>query len=93
MKVIIGQSLTVEDTDDLRRLSATSSLSPEEISSALDESGAGTYAGDHCWLYVAALRALGPDEDRWRTEFDRMIAYAASRGWVAGDCVRVHLES
>ncbi|MYW92962.1 hypothetical protein G3I59_20680 [Amycolatopsis rubida] len=90
MKVVIGKHLAVRETGDLRRLSATSDLSPEELSSALEESGAGTYAGDHCWLKVAVLRALGPGEDEWRAGFDGMIAYAATRGWVAGDWVRVH---
>lgn len=48
----------------------------------------------HVWIQVAGLKALGPADAAWRGDFDRMIAYAETKGWVRGTPpeVRVHLS-
>jgi hypothetical protein len=50
---------------------------------------------EHVWLDIAWLRAAGPDDDDWRAQFDAMIGYARSKGWVdePGTRVRAHVQS
>jgi hypothetical protein len=51
--------------------------------------------GAHVWLDVAAARAIGITEigDDFGPQFDGMIAYATTRGWLndAATHVRAHL--
>lgn len=49
---------------------------------------------DHLWLDVEAVAGLGPKDSEWRQGFDRMIAYAATKGWTRGEPVEVaaHVE-
>jgi hypothetical protein len=28
----------------------------------------------------------------WRDDFDRMLAYAKSKGWLQGDAIQAHVE-
>jgi len=51
----------------------------------------------HVWLSIAELRRIGCELSRdssFATEFDAMIAYAGSKGWLSDDstCVRAHVE-
>ena len=83
---------TVADADDLTRLSLTFDP-PREAATA----GWARWVDDEhvavapeVLLALAGERALDP---AWRAAFDRMVAYARSRGWVDdhGD-VRLHVE-
>lgn len=53
----------------------------------------GLQGEDHLWLLVAAVAALGP-EGEWRQGYDRMIAFAASKGWLRHEDreVAAHVE-
>ncbi len=52
--------------------------------------------GSHVWLDVARCRDLGRDAagDDWVDGYDKMIAYATSKGWTNDDAteVRAHIE-
>jgi hypothetical protein len=84
------QTITVEEAENLKQLDAitlgTGSLMGAKELSRVD--------GDHLWIKVASLRSLcGTQPDSWQQNFDKMIAYATSKGWVdASDgSVRVHI--
>jgi hypothetical protein len=49
----------------------------------------------HAWIPVEELADLAGPRSRdaaWRSQFDSMLAYAESRGWVAGKAVRAHID-
>jgi hypothetical protein len=52
--------------------------------------------GDHAWIEIDALKAAaaGRVPDGWIAEFEEMIAFAESRGWLSDDRtkVRAHVE-
>lgn len=89
-------SADISGSDDLRSLAVeiADRMSPAE---AADRLGAlGHIDGDHAWLHISLLRvAAHPCGARDRsTEFDSMINYAASNGWVdaAGLNVQAHIH-
>jgi hypothetical protein len=57
----------------------------------------GSFDGDHAWLGVNALRAaahqIGVPDD-WDEQFDGMLAFAKSRGWLSssGSALRAHID-
>ncbi|AHD24125.1 hypothetical protein Y013_25770 (plasmid) [Rhodococcus pyridinivorans SB3094] len=87
-----GAGITLTEPEDLRRLAASTQLVPSALDQALRARGIGSCDGEHIWLNIGELRAIGPAEDEWRRGYDAMIAYADGHGWVADGCVRVHLS-
>jgi hypothetical protein len=51
---------------------------------------------DHAWIELESLKAAaaGHVPDGWIADFDEMVAFAASRGWLSDDgrAVRAHVE-
>ncbi|MCT2581603.1 hypothetical protein [Actinophytocola gossypii] len=81
---------SVEDVRNLRQLHVElAGIDDRAAAEALAGAGLGELDGDHAWLRIAALRAAG--EDAWRAEFDAMIEYARTKGWVDGERVRAHV--
>ena len=85
---LTGGQTVVRDADDLKRLHvlATAAL---DVDLALRESGLGSQeSGGRVLLDIARLRAaaLGNASDPdWPASWDAMVAYAASKGWLADD--------
>jgi hypothetical protein len=79
------------DADNFRAFSVVVT-GDADVAEAL--AGLGTVEGEHAWLDPAAVTALaGEVGQRWRADFDAMIAYAASKGWTDdGGRVRAHIE-
>jgi hypothetical protein len=92
-----GSRATVEDTGNLKQLHVEfRGVSDHTGAEAVAASGLGRADADHAWLDVSALRAAGDESARaaggdagWATQFDAMIAYAASKGWTDPDGTRV----
>jgi hypothetical protein len=74
------------------KVEAPSELDDKDIADGL--TALGTRDGDHAWLSISDLKALGPDEPSWKSGFDAMIAFAERAGWVSADksAVRAHIE-
>lgn len=87
----------VREPDDLERFSVRVSepAGAEALASALGPLGQ-LAASDHAWINIGALRAASGrvDDPEWSRQFDSMVAYAASKGWVseAGNELRAHLD-
>ena len=49
--------------------------------------------GDHVWLDIAKLRAVGDASDDWSDRFDAMVRYAQRNDWLdeQGMRVRAHV--
>ncbi len=60
--------------------------------------GVGTLADDgHAFIDVDAVRRLAGDraqDPAWREGFDKMLAYAGSKGWMdeSGTAIQAHVE-
>ena len=83
--------------DDLKRFSVRvpAGCSAELIAGSLMSAGAGRLDGDEAAINVDWLRqnteARSP---QWQKDFERMLAYAASKGWMdpAGTVVIAHID-
>ena len=85
-----------EDCKRFHVVAVGSGASPAAVAEALGVWAAGA-TDDHVWIRVEAVRAaaagrVGPG---WAEEFDGMIGYARSKGWLneAGDAIAAHVES
>jgi hypothetical protein len=87
----------VHDVDDLKRFSvrAADQSDPNALSQTLAPLGHFD-ADNNAWIDIAALRTASgrSDDPGWTTQYDAMVAYAASKGWVneSGTAIRAHLE-
>lgn len=68
---------------------------PAQVAAALGDWAAGA-TDEHVWIRIAAVRsaAAGTVGPGWDGEFDGMVGYAASKGWLneAGDAIAAHVE-
>ncbi len=71
------------------------SLSTDQVLAVLGGHGSPSAEPDHVFVAIAAVRSMAGDAaDRdWEEQFQAMIAYAASKGWLndAGDKIMGHL--
>jgi hypothetical protein len=91
--VIVTQgAVTAAELDDLRRFHVEAA-EDVDVGGTLRAAGWGDgAAGDHAWVSIAALRgaAAGAVPASWQADFDAMVAFAASKGWV--DAAGTHLQ-
>ena len=79
------------EADNFRGFKVVSALADKaKLGDALK--AAGRYDGEHAWITKAWLIQQAPKDPNWKTEFDKMVAFAQSKGWVAGDAIRAHVE-
>lgn len=88
--------ISVERRDDCRSLYVRSrSMTYEVVAQALEAAGAGkSYVDPDLWLEISVLRSLAnTGSTSWAEDFDAMIAFAATRGWIddSGGFVAAHL--
>lgn len=91
-------SADVIEADDCTRLHVATSLASDTVDGALRAAGIGRLeGGDHALLDVATLhdraRAAAQEPD-WDAKWEKMIGYAASKGWLSDDggAVAAHVE-
>jgi hypothetical protein len=96
---VTSHSIDVLDASVLTALSVVTDLEAVSAVRVLVDDGLAHpdgRGGDHAWLDIAELvRRAEPDSaPDWRSKFDAMIDYAASKGWTdAGrSVVRAHVE-
>ena len=85
-------AVSLLDADNFKGFKVSSAMSDKaKLGQAL--ASAGRYDGEHAWIsrswLVAQGKAHGP---AWQAEFDKMMAYAQSKGWVEADAIRAHVE-
>jgi hypothetical protein len=55
---------------------------------------AGRYDGSHAWITQSWLTDQGKVHGAaWREGFDKMAAYAQSKGWIENGAIRAHVET
>jgi len=82
--------VALNEADNFRGFKVVSALTDKaKLGDALR--AAGRYDGEHAWITKAWLIAQAPKDANWRGEFDKMVAFAQSKGWVEGDAIRAHV--
>jgi hypothetical protein len=92
-------AVTLDQPDDLGSFKVLA-VAPGEDAAALARAldGVGTLAGDgHAFIAVEAVRRLAGDraeDPEWAAGFDKMLAYAGSKGWMdpSGTAIQAHVE-
>lgn len=84
----------LENVEDTKALKISARCDAAALAAAV--APIGRLDGDsHVWVDVRWLAASGrPQVPAWVESFDKMLAYARSRGWLdeRGEFVRVHIE-
>ena len=90
-----SETFSVREPLDCKRLSAIVSGSGS-LSTVLDSWGHADEDGEHLWIGISQLRlAAAPANDpNWPSQYDGMIRYATTKGWVDErfQRVRVHID-
>ena len=91
-------AVSLSDEEDLTRFSVRvpESTAAGSIAGSLRAAGAGRLDGAQAAINVDWLREHTADRPaRWHRDFDKMLPYAASKGWIdaAGAVVKAHIES
>ena len=83
--------VALKEADNFRGFKVVSALSDKSrLGEALRI--AGRYDGEHAWIAKAWLVEQAPKGANWRGDFDKMVAFAQSKGWVEADAIRAHVE-
>lgn len=83
VEVRSGQ-VTLLEPEDLHRFHVQADGDAEAVATALGDRGYRAEAPDHVFVRIETLRALAADrvEPDWAAGFQKMLAYAKSRGWL-----------
>ena len=104
MDVVIDLTATppgvaLADPDDLGSFKVLAKAGqPDQQGLARALEGVGTMAPDgHAFIEVDAVRRLAGDrasDAAWNADFEKMLAYAGSKGWMdpAGTAIQAHVE-
>jgi hypothetical protein len=92
-------AVTLEEPDDTSAFQLTVIGGVADVGlvyGALVDAAAGRLEGEHAWIAIDAVRrmAAGRTGSTWDADFDAMLAYASTKGWVddTGAAVRAHVE-
>jgi hypothetical protein len=90
-------AVALSDEEDLTRFSVRvpEGTPAESIAGSLQAAGAGRLDGVQAAINADWLREHTADRPaQWQGDFDKMLAYAASKGWMdaAGTVVKAHIE-
>lgn len=82
----------LEAADDFTSFTVTMLDSGPALPKTLAEIGALDADQTHVWVNPAWLQAHGPQDAGWRHGLEKMLAFAAGKGWVDGaGHVRAHI--
>lgn len=85
---LAAHKASVEEADDLKRLSVVTALDGAQAGAELRRAGLGDLVDGSAHLDVAALHSLAASRATtagWQDGWETMIAYAAAKGWVSED--------
>jgi hypothetical protein len=86
-------AVTLKEATDFMGFKVTT---PNNDAAFLTEAltSAGRYDGSHAWITQSWLTDQGKAHGAaWREGFDKMAAYAQSKGWIENGAIRAHVET
>lgn len=97
MRIAVGQE-GVELLDQ-NTFTAFDVLAPDldakQVLEGLGERAGPSDEPDHVFISISAVRSLaGPVDQAWEQDFQAMLDYAGSKGWLnaAGDHIKAHIS-
>jgi hypothetical protein len=95
---LAAEAVTLRDEEDLTRFSVRvpEGLSPDLLANSLAGSGAGRLEGAEASINVDWLRRCTASRPaHWQGDFERMLDFASSKGWMdaARTAVTAHVET
>jgi hypothetical protein len=86
-------AVTLKEATDFKGFKVTTPNSDAAfLTKAL--ASAGRYDGSHAWIGQGWLIDQGKVHGAaWREGFDKMAAYAQSKGWIENGAIRAHVET
>jgi hypothetical protein len=92
IRVNASGEVSLDEADNFRGFKLVSAIADKtRLGEVLR--AAGRYDGEHAWIDKAWLIRNGGQDAVWRAEFDKMCAYAQSKGWIENDAIRAHVEN
>ena len=85
-------TVSLKDATDFKGFKVTA---PNADSAFLTKAlaAAGHYDGSHAWILQGWLIEQGKAHGAaWREGFDKMAAFAQSKGWIENGAIRAHVE-
>lgn len=96
MFIAIADTITLEDAGNFREFHVAINGDVAAAVTAFDGAAAPSDRDNHLWIDIAFVRQLAGDvaDAEWQAQFDGMLAYANSKGWIdeAADRVEAHIQ-
>ena len=96
MFIAIADTITLEDTDNFREFHVAIDGDVPAAVEAFAGRAAASERDNHLWIDIAFVQELAGDaaSPEWQSQFDAMLAYAATKGWIDEPTNRVeaHLQ-
>ncbi len=91
MFIAIAGTVTLEDAGNFREFHVAIDGDVAAAVAALNGRAAASQRNNHLWIDIAFVRELagGRADAEWQAQFDAMLAYADSKGWIDGAAGRV----
>ena len=91
MFIAISDTITLEDANNFREFHVAIDGDVDAAVAAFDGRAAASERDNHLWIDIAFVRDLAGDaaDAEWQTQFDAMLAYANSKGWIDEPANRV----
>ncbi len=84
MHIAIADTITLEDPGNFREFHVAIDGDVTAAVAAFDGRAAASERDNHLWIDIAFVRELAGDaaDAEWESQFDGMLAYANSKGWI-----------
>lgn len=96
MFIAIADTITLEDVDNFREFHVAIEGSVTAAVAAFGGRAAASERDNHLWIDIAFVRDLAGDaaDAEWQVQFDGMLAYANSKGWIneSANRVEAHIQ-
>ena len=95
MFIAIADTITLKDAGNFREFHVAIN---GDVAAAVDAFGGRATASErdnHLWIDIALVRELADNVDaEWEAQFEAMLAYANSKGWIdeSADRVEAHIQ-
>ena len=96
MFIAIADTITLEDSGNFREFHVAIDGDVAAAVAAFAGRASASQRDNHLWIDIAFVRELaaGAADAQWQAQFDGMLAYADSKGWIdeAANRVEAHIQ-
>ncbi|WP_419925114.1 hypothetical protein [Candidatus Poriferisocius sp.] len=91
MFIAVADTITLEDANNFREFHVAIDGDVAAAVAAFRDRSAASERANHLWIDIAFVRDLAGDaaDAEWQAQFEGMLAYANSKGWIDEPANRV----